>query len=252
MTAASLVVAKYYDHAAQSYEDKYLRTEYYRTLYRKVGEVLDKYINAGMRVLDIGAGTGFWTAYMTKRGARVVALDISPMSVKRCRCEDKVVGDAALPSAGAGRFDAVTALGSVYNHMVDLNKALRRISHAVKKGGLMIADIDNALCLDMLYEYLLFQGLGKLKEALTKGRVAGVWESIDGEIPFYYYTYFSVKSALHDAGFKIVETRPIYIMPVLPTRILQRSFKTKFLEKLDLLKPLAPFATTVIYVAKKL
>ncbi|MEM4423264.1 SAM-dependent methyltransferase, partial [Pyrobaculum sp.] len=71
MTAASLVVAKYYDHAAQRYEDKYLRTEYYRTLYRKVGEVLDKYINAGMRVLDIGAGTGFWTAYMTKRGARV-------------------------------------------------------------------------------------------------------------------------------------------------------------------------------------
>ena len=103
----------------------------------------------------------------------------------------------------------------------------------------------------MLYEYALFQGLGKLVEALKRGAVRGVWESADGEIPFTYYTYYYVKKVLHSAGLKLVEARPIYLLPLLPSRVLQRDFKTKPLEKLDLLKPLAPLATTVIYVAKK-
>ena len=102
----------------------------------------------------------------------------------------------------------------------------------------------------MLYEYILFQGLGKLFQALKKGVVKGSWESIDGEIPFNYYSYFYVKNALRQAGLRLVEARPIYLLPPIPTRLLQRKF-TKFFEKLDVLKKLAPLATTIIYIATK-
>ncbi|MEZ0247972.1 MAG: methyltransferase domain-containing protein [Thermoproteus sp.] len=244
-------VVKYYDIIADSYKYKYLKMEYYRILYRKIGEVIDRYIRPNMEVLDVGAGTGFWTIYMRSKGAHVVALDLSVRSLKACRCEDRVVGEAAHLPVRAHRFDVITALGSVYNHTARLEEAFRIASFALKEGGLLIADIDNAVSLDMFYEYLLFQGLGRLKEALAEGYVRGEWESADGEIPFYYYTYFKVKSALANAGLKVIEARPIYLFPLLPTRLLQRKFRVKFVEKLDLLAPFAPLATTVIYVAER-
>lgn len=244
-------VADYYDTVARLYVDKYLGTWYYRTLYRKLGEVLDVYIKRGMYILDVGAGTGFWSLYMQARGATVIPLDISIESLKVCRCGDRIQGDAAMLPIRARRFDAVTALGSVYNHLHNLESAFASVAHVLKKGGIFITDIDNAVCLDMLYEYLLFQGVGKFKDALFRGVVRGVWESVDSELPFNYYSYFYVKSALRKAGLEIIDARPIYLFPPLPSRFLQKRFRLKFFEKLDLLKRFAPFATTVIYVAVK-
>lgn len=244
-------VARYYDKIADKYLDKYLRIEYYRVLYRKIGEVIDRYIREGMSVLDIGSGIGFWTAYMWRRGAAVYALDISHQSLKVCRCPDKITADAALLPSRDGAFDAVTALGSVYNHLEKLDEAILAASRVLKNGGVFIADIDNAVCLDMLWEYILFQGIGKLKEALLRGFVRGSWESADGEIPFDYYGFFKVRGALRRANLKLIEARPIYLASPLPSRLQQRRMRAKFFEKLDLLKPLAPLATTVIYVAVK-
>lgn len=244
-------VAKYYDSIAHIYRDVYLRMEYYRRLYRRIGEVLDRYIKPGMLVLDVGSGTGFWSLYMSRLGAHVTSLDISQMSLEQCRCTEKIAGDAASLPVRRGVYDAVTALGSVYNHLSDVRGAFRSAARALRRGGIFIADIDNALCLDMMYEYLLFQGPSKLITAARGGVVRGVWESAGGEIPFTYYTYFYIKSALTDAGLRLVEARPIYLASLLPTRLLQRKFRLGFFEKLDLLKPLAPLSTTVVYVAVK-
>lgn len=83
-----LKIVNYYDSIAPRYVDEYLKVKYYRLLYQKLGEAVDKYIKGGMWVLDVGAGTGFWSLYMKKRGARVVSLDISN---RLCKCEDKLV-----------------------------------------------------------------------------------------------------------------------------------------------------------------
>ena len=243
--------AAYYDAIAPVYIDVYLGIDYYRLLYRKLGEVIDAYIRPGMVVLDVGAGTGFWSVYMRARGAQVVSLDISARSLELCKCNDKVNGDAARLPVRRGSFDAVTALGSVYNHMSSLDEAFASVARALKRGGLFITDVDNAVCLDMLYEYLFHQGLRRLGEALFRGVVKGRWESAHGEIPFTYYSYFYVRSALSRAGFRLVEARPIDLLPPLPARLLQRRLSARWFERFDLLKRLAPLATTVIYVAVK-
>ncbi|MFN7105649.1 MAG: methyltransferase type 11, partial [Pyrobaculum sp.] len=103
----------------------------------------------------------------------------------------------------------------------------------------------------MLYEYLLFQGVGRLAEALRKGHVRGRWESIDGEVPFSYYSYFYIRALLKKAGFKLAEARPIFLFPPLPSRLLQKRFRGHLFERFDFLKVFAPLATTVIYVAVK-
>jgi len=40
---------------------------------------------AARRVLDVGCGTGFFTAYYLERGAQVTGLDIAPASIERLR-----------------------------------------------------------------------------------------------------------------------------------------------------------------------
>ncbi|MCC6019781.1 MAG: class I SAM-dependent methyltransferase [Thermoproteaceae archaeon] len=243
-------VAEYYDSIALFYESLYLGSEYYRTLYMKIGNVLDAYIKPRTRVLDVGAGTGFWSIYLRRRGAHVTSLDISCASLKRCKpCDERIQGDAASLPFKCESFDAVVALGSVYNHLPDTDAAFTSAACVLKRGGVFIADIDNAVCLDMFFEYAIYQGVRKLLAALIRGAVRGVWEFSGREVPFTYYSYFHVVSSMRRAGFKLVEARPVYLLPPLPSRLLQRGFRLKFFEKFDVLKCLAPLSTTVIYVA---
>lgn len=73
---------------------------------------------------------------MKKKGARVVSLDISKESIRLCKCEDKLVSDAAFLPSAVEKFDAVTALGSVYNHIEDVPTAFRKVSSVLKKGDI--------------------------------------------------------------------------------------------------------------------
>jgi len=50
--------------------------------YRLTMDFIDKYIKPGTTVADIGCGTGIFTVEMLKRGAQVIAIDISTSSLE--------------------------------------------------------------------------------------------------------------------------------------------------------------------------
>lgn len=50
--------------------------------YRLTMDFIEKYVKPGMTVADIGCGTGIFTVEMLKRGARVIAIDISTSSLE--------------------------------------------------------------------------------------------------------------------------------------------------------------------------
>jgi SAM-dependent methyltransferase len=101
---------------------------------------------AGRAVLDVGCGTGFFTAYYLGRGARVTGLDIAPTSVARLSERHPearfLLGDAS-EAALEERFDIVNAFDVLY-HITDDAKweaAVRNLARAVgSRGSILLTD----------------------------------------------------------------------------------------------------------------
>ena len=97
----------------------------------------------GRTVLDVGCGTGFFTAYYLDRGAHVTGLDIAPTSVERLRKRHPEarfmladVSEAELES----RYDIVNAFDVLY-HITDDARwahALDHLARAVAPGGALL------------------------------------------------------------------------------------------------------------------
>jgi SAM-dependent methyltransferase len=96
----------------------------------------------GRAVLDVGCGTGFFTAYYLERGAAVTGLDLTLASVERlrrafpqARFEQGDVSEMEI----AGRYDLVNVF-DVFFHIVDdarWEAALRNVCRALVPDGLL-------------------------------------------------------------------------------------------------------------------
>ena len=98
-------------------------------------------LKPGVRALEIGCGTGLFTAFFAETGASVCAIDISEELLQRARArslpsdrvqfvrgrfEEAVLGEA---------FDAI--VGSSVLHHLELEPALARIRGLLRPGGWM-------------------------------------------------------------------------------------------------------------------
>ena len=265
-------VSTVYDQLAPKYEKVYLKlSQYYRHLYGELYEIFRDYfdgVKIQSKVLDLGSGTGIWTMLLRKRGYHVVSLDISRASLNKCvkarRCSDPTQGDAMKLPFRDGYFDAVVAYGSVFNHIVESEKAFREVARVLDKGGYLIFDSDNLVCVDMAYEALL--GGISMRDFLKglvdgKGHV-GYWYGHNNEvIPFRFFTFKELADILHSYGFRIVSIRGIHVLSnIIPSRLHQWS--TNRIKKLAslfyafdyVLSSHAPFkylATTFLVVSRK-
>ncbi len=94
-------------------------------------------------VLDVGCGTGFFTAYYLGRSAQVTGLDLAPVAVERLRERhphavflQADVSDVALEH----RYDLVNAFDVLY-HITDdqrWERAVRNLARAVNARGLLL------------------------------------------------------------------------------------------------------------------
>ncbi len=126
-----------------------LSLAYNRACYALRAEVLDAALAAagvdprGKRVLDVGCGTGFWTAYYRARGAAYTGLDIAPTSVARLATQYPDFRFVHLDVSDAppeGRFDVVNAFDVLY-HVTDDARwegALRNLAGVLEPGGLLL------------------------------------------------------------------------------------------------------------------
>jgi len=131
---------------------------------RQVGHLLlDKLAPdlSGLRVLDLGCGTGYFSYQLAKRGATVIAADISKPMLAQCqkRCTGMSVitleADAEALPFEAGEFDlAFSSLALQWCQ--DLSVPLQEMKRVVKPSG------------QIMFSTLLDGSLVELKKAWSK------------------------------------------------------------------------------------
>jgi SAM-dependent methyltransferase len=114
--------------------------EYERALLDALGPV------AGLRVLEVGCGTGDIALELLARGAEVTALDLSPRMVELARARaarfrsDGAARFAAAPlehtGLESGAFDRV--VGKWILHHADVPAAARELARVLRPGGLAV------------------------------------------------------------------------------------------------------------------
>ncbi|MFI7545416.1 class I SAM-dependent methyltransferase [Actinoplanes sp. NPDC049599] len=101
-------------------------------------------LTAGTRLLEVGAGTGHDSAFFQQEGLAVVAADLSPAMVERCRAKgiEAHVRDFLRLDFPAGAFDAVYAMNCLL-HVPDgdLPAVLAAIRAVLRPGGLFFLGV---------------------------------------------------------------------------------------------------------------
>jgi SAM-dependent methyltransferase len=129
----------------------------------------------GRRVLDVGCGTGFFTAHYLGRGAHVTGLDIAPTSIERLRARHPEarflladVSEAELEET----FDIVNAFDVLY-HITDDARwatAVTHLARAVAPGGTLLVT-DTFASLGGQAEHNRMRPLSRYAELLARERV---------------------------------------------------------------------------------
>lgn len=122
----------------------------YSALARNVGRHVRRHglhRPAGRRVLDIGAGTGFWVEFWRRLGATVDGVDLVPVAVERLRGRSGGTGGtfwvADIAEAGApgdATYDTVSVM-NVLLHVTDdaaFDRALANVAGVVAPGGWLV------------------------------------------------------------------------------------------------------------------
>jgi len=130
-------------------EDGRLNSRHGQVEYLTTMRYIQKYIKPGMKILEVGAGTGRYSIALAKLGCAVEAVELIPHNIdvfkQKITAEENIVvrqGDAKDLSCFAdASFDITLVLGPMYHLYTvdDQRQALTEALRVTKKGGLLFA-----------------------------------------------------------------------------------------------------------------
>jgi ubiquinone/menaquinone biosynthesis C-methylase UbiE len=161
-------IAKEFDRAAERYDDSHVVRSYQRRTQALI--VDDLRIERGMRVLDLGCGTGTATLEIASRlegTGRVVGLDLSEEMLEQAKQKLTELGytnvEFVLQSASDLNYDECfdhVVSTNAFHHFADKQDVFARVYKSLRPGGIfMVQDICDDFVLMKALDFL-----GKLGE----------------------------------------------------------------------------------------
>ncbi|MEA4824278.1 MAG: class I SAM-dependent methyltransferase [Clostridiaceae bacterium] len=162
---------------ARGGEDDRLLTRHGSVEFLTTVRYIEKYLRQGMKILEIGAGTGRYSHYFARRGFAVDAVELTPYNIgvfnANTQAGEQVritQGDARdLSFLDAEQYDITLVLGPMYHLFCEKDKlaALSEALRVTKKGGI----IFTAYCMNdgTVIRYGFMQG--NIKEAVKSGQI---------------------------------------------------------------------------------
>jgi 2-polyprenyl-3-methyl-5-hydroxy-6-metoxy-1,4-benzoquinol methylase len=144
------------------------------------------------RLLDIGAGTGAFVAYMQQHGWDVTGLEPDEMARERALADHKVqlTDTSSLFSLPAGSYDAVT-LWHVLEHVHDLHPYVEQLKALIKPGGRIFIAVPNYTA----------------NEATVYG---AAWAAYDVPRHLYHFSPDAMEDLLNRHGLQLIYDQPMW------------------------------------------
>jgi len=158
-----------FDSVAADYDAAFSDSPWGRHLRESVWARLEAHVQPGMRVLDLGCGTGEDAIWLARRGCDVVAADSSTamLSLAEAKAAQARLGsrirlakvdlnrfDAAPPTL-TGMFDLVLSNFGAMNCVTDLVRFGQRLSSRVKPDGKVAINFMGRFCAWETLHYLI-------------------------------------------------------------------------------------------------
>ncbi len=180
--------------------------------------MITSHLKAGMNVLEVGCGSGYFTQELAKTGGIITAIDVSPdlLDLARSRVQQNNVTfreeDAASLTFDNNSFDSI--VGSSVLHHLDTDRALREFYRILRPGGTLCFTEPN-----MLNPQIAIQkNIPYLKKRM-------------GDSPYEtaFFRYL-LKKKLAKHGFKDILIRPFdWLHPAVPERLISLIERIGFL-----------------------
>jgi SAM-dependent methyltransferase len=141
---------------------------------------LERFVGAGDRVLDAGAGPGRFTAELVRLGADPIALDISPLQLEQLRTRlpgvETHVGDVTDLSRFAGHsFDVTVCFGGPLSYVLDRGEdGLAELVRVTRSGGHVLVSVMSLIgtvvhYLELLLDLARRDGTARQEEIVRTG-----------------------------------------------------------------------------------
>ena len=161
---------------SQGKEDGRLVTRYGSVEFITTVNYIEKYLCPGMKILEIGAGTGRYSHYLAQNGYEVDAVELMECNIEVFKAHtlpaEKITvtqGDALDLKIEDDKYDITLLLGPMYHlyTVEDQKKALEEAIRVTKKGGIVFV----AYCNSDLTMYQACIGKGILKPARAAHKI---------------------------------------------------------------------------------
>ncbi|MGQ9856169.1 MAG: class I SAM-dependent methyltransferase [Fervidobacterium sp.] len=225
--------SEYYNSIAKVYDSMY-EDEYWEIARRQIEMTIIKYKPqlSGTKILDVGAGTGYWSLWALQRGAYVTLVEPAENMLQIAKEKIQQAGlmeRARFINSTAEQmdeyideqFDVIFALGDVLSYVSDLDKVLSVLSKISSPDALMFATVDN------YYSYLkdvIIHGTLEDYKLLEKRRKLPIG-SEHGIFEARCFTAEEIEMILKEKDFQILE-----LVALVGFKDVEKTFKySKFL-----------------------